>query len=95
MKSLLLRLVAIFLMLWLPLSFFLPPALLLLGIHLFQFGWLGVLGGLGAIAFAVPPGLTIVLLEIRTLQQRPVNISGTILVITYNTAVFLAFSYFL
>ena len=92
MSDLLSRLFALLLLLWLPLSFFLPPALLLLAIYLFNHGWLGIVGGLVAIAFAIPTGLSVLLLEWRTLQQRPINVRGTLFVIAYNTIVFLAFT---
>lgn len=95
MSNLFSRLFALLLLIWFPLSFFLPPALVLLAIYLFHHGWLGIVGGLVAIACAIPTGLNILLLEWRTLQQRPINVKGTLLVIAYNTIIILAFKLFL
>ncbi len=95
MSNLLQRLVALSLLIWFPLSFFLPPALVLIAIRWFQHGWVGILGGLIALAIAIPTGFTIILLELKTLNKRPLDVSGTLLVVAYNTAVYVAFRYFL
>ena len=89
MSNLWTRVFALLLLIWLPLSFFVPPTLVIVAVRLFRHDGFGILGGLAALAIAIPTGIAILTLELKTLSHRPVKVVGTLLVVAYNTAVFL------
>ena len=74
-----------------PLSFVMGPGPLLLSVVLFRHGGFAILGGLFALAAAIPGCISILTLEFSTLMKRPMPLLGALAVVVDNTAVFAAF----
>ena len=78
-----------------PLSVVAGPGLVLLALVLFRHGGLAILAGFVALAAGIPACISILMLEFSTLMKRPLPVLGTLAVVAYNTAIFVAFEYVL
>jgi hypothetical protein len=89
------RLAATGMLVWLPLSFLVVPLIGILGIRWIRNGWPLALLGAVAILAALPPAISILQIELRTLTRRPISVVWALSAIAYNTAILITARYLL